>query len=103
MTYSLKKINSYNKLIVDIEILRNRVYSHDSKSDMTMLLELWTGLKDTDEIKSDSIITKKWQDIGFQGSDPATDFRGKFLTLFKIIKYLVIIRKQVWECSGFLI
>ena len=39
-----------------------------------MLMKLWTTLKPNETL--DSRLTRKWIDIGFQGVDPATDFRG---------------------------
>ena len=36
--------------------------------------QLWNALRPDDPLEER--ITKKWIDIGFQGADPATDFRG---------------------------
>lgn len=36
--------------------------------------QLWDLLMPT--VKLESRITKQWGDIGFQGDDPKTDFRG---------------------------
>ena len=35
-------------------------------------------------------ITKQWQDIGFQGNDPATDFRGMGLLGLTCLQYLIL-------------
>lgn len=41
---------------------------------MDLSPQLWELLMPT--IKLESRITKQWGDIGFQGDDPKTDFRG---------------------------
>ena len=42
-----------------------------------MLMSLWNTLKPGEAL--DDRMSKKWIDIGFQGMDPATDFRGSGL------------------------
>ena len=39
-----------------------------------MLMRLWTNLKPESKLRGRK--TEQWIDIGFQGKDPATDFRG---------------------------
>ena len=39
-----------------------------------LLLSLWNSLQPDREL--DNRISEYWADIGFQGTDPATDFRG---------------------------
>ncbi len=36
--------------------------------------QLWTALMPGEQLEAR--VTKQWGDIGFQGKDPATDFRG---------------------------
>ena len=40
----------------------------------TLFLQLWNSLRP--ETKLESRISKQWTEIGFQGDDPMTDFRG---------------------------
>ena len=49
---------------------------YDKKNDEHegKLMKLWSTLKPNEELGERK--TKKWIDIGFQGDDPATDFRG---------------------------
>lgn len=35
-------------------------------------------------------ISKQWQDIGFQGNNPATDFRGMGLLGLKCVLYPIV-------------
>ena len=39
-----------------------------------MFIQLWNLLMPTKKLKAR--ISKQWADIGFQGDDPKTDFRG---------------------------
>jgi hypothetical protein len=49
-------------------------YNTDNASHEQMLEDLWALLKPG--VKRDSRLSEQWSDIGFQGKDPATDFRG---------------------------
>jgi hypothetical protein len=79
MKDALKKITAYNVLIDKVENLRNKTYSTERADDTNLLIEIWNGLCAPDaEFKvSDRIeLGPKWKEIGFQGNDPSTDFRG---------------------------
>ena len=75
MKDALKKLTAYNGLINEVELLRIKVYSHKNSDHTCMLIEIWNGLVPNEPIENVSI-TKRWGDLGFQGTDPATDFRG---------------------------
>ncbi|KAF7655500.1 hypothetical protein LDENG_00055090 [Lucifuga dentata] len=70
----LLQITGYRSLYVSVEDLRKEVFSSESLEHEAMLLKLWDLLMPT--VKLESRITKQWGDIGFQGDDPKTDFRG---------------------------
>lgn len=75
MKDGLIKINAYNKLLNDLDDLRNKKFSFTNSEDAEKLVEIWESLKG----KGDQLIThisKRWSEIGFQGKDPSTDFRG---------------------------
>jgi len=61
-------------LMKELEELSKIQYSSDNPSHERQLESLWTLLKPG--VSKPERITDKWQDIGFQGKDPATDFRG---------------------------
>merc|ERR1719516_651248 len=62
------------QLRLEVERLRSESFDDANLSHETQLLELWTLLQpDRPLLKR---VTKQWQDIGFQGEDPKTDFRG---------------------------
>lgn len=57
-----------------ISALRKEQFDSENTSHEGKLLELWDNLMPTQRLEAR--ITKQWQDIGFQGDDPKTDFRG---------------------------
>ncbi|TPX37990.1 hypothetical protein SmJEL517_g00234 [Synchytrium microbalum] len=64
---------TYN-LLHDLNARAATKYESNMKSSERKLLELWELLMPNERLEGR--ITKQWQKIGFQGSDPATDFRG---------------------------
>ncbi|XP_060939481.1 ELMO domain-containing protein 2 [Limanda limanda] len=68
------QITGYGCLYTSVEDLRKEVFSSDNAEHEAMLLKLWDLLMPT--VKLESRLTKQWGDIGFQGDDPKTDFRG---------------------------
>lgn len=75
MKDGLIKINAYNRLQYQIEELRRKTFSFDNYEDSQKLMDIWSRLKGGEE-KLDSNVTSRWTEIGFQGKDPSTDFRG---------------------------
>lgn len=64
----------YRQLCVECEELRKTPYNSDNPEHEQLLLKLWNLLMPHETL--DTRITKQWQQIGFQGEDPKTDFRG---------------------------
>ena len=80
-----KQIWSYRRLIHDLEALRSTAY--DEVQHVHKLELLWNGLNEED--KPFIRISKQWCDIGFQGTDPKTDFRGMGMLGLESLLYLV--------------
>ncbi|XP_073460229.1 ELMO domain-containing protein 2 [Aquarana catesbeiana] len=70
----LLQISGYKKLFLEVEDVRKQPYDSDNPEHEQQLMELWDLLMPHEKLKSR--ITKQWGDIGFQGDDPKTDFRG---------------------------
>ncbi|KAM9728036.1 ELMO domain-containing protein 1 isoform 1-T1 [Menidia menidia] len=71
---SLLQIVGYRSLVVEVEKLRKEPYDCENPEHEDMLMKLWKVLRpDTPLTRR---ISKQWCEIGFQGSDPKTDFRG---------------------------
>lgn len=64
----------YRQLCVECEELRQKPYDSDNSTHENLLLRLWNLLMPFEQLEAR--ITKQWQEIGFQGDDPKTDFRG---------------------------
>ena len=63
-----------NQLLHCLEDLRTTGYDSANEEHEEILLELWKLLMPGRELGSR--INSSWKDIGFQGEDPKTDFRG---------------------------
>jgi len=74
MTICLRQMWGYKQLKLEVEKLRSESFDDANLSHETQLLELWTLLQPDRQLLKR--VTKQWQDIGFQGEDPKTDFRG---------------------------
>jgi len=74
MTVCLRQIWGYKQLVLNIENLRAEAFDDGNLQHEMQLLELWTLLQPDRPLLTR--VTKQWQDIGFQGEDPKTDFRG---------------------------
>eukprot|EP01112_Ceratiomyxa_fruticulosa_P008305 TRINITY_DN2150_c0_g1_i1.p1 TRINITY_DN2150_c0_g1~~TRINITY_DN2150_c0_g1_i1.p1 ORF type:complete len:344 (-),score=73.13 TRINITY_DN2150_c0_g1_i1:110-1051(-) len=67
-------IYSVSTLKSDLTELRKIQYDSQNQEHEKLLLSLWDSL--LPYVKREARITKQWGDIGFQGDDPSTDFRG---------------------------
>ena len=97
---ALVHIVQLEKLISNV-IKRARVPF--SKSDHIVALQsLWSNLQPHTPVPS--IPDKRWQELGFQGQDPSTDFRGMgMLGLDQLLAYTQISPKSahnIWQQSN---
>ncbi|XP_052022609.1 ELMO domain-containing protein 2 isoform X3 [Apodemus sylvaticus] len=74
MRTCLLQITGYKQLYQDVENVRKKPYDSANAQHERLLLKLWSLLMPTKKLKGR--ISKQWADIGFQGDDPKTDFRG---------------------------
>lgn len=82
----LRQIWGYRKLKIEVESLRAESFDSENLSHEQDLVELWTLLQPDRPLATR--VTKQWQDIGFQGEDPKTDFRGMgILSLFNLLYF----------------
>lgn len=70
----VEQIWGYRQLIAEVEELRKTVYDCDNFEHERKLYDLWEKLMPHEALEGR--VTRQWQDIGFQGDDPKTDFRG---------------------------
>ncbi|KAL9971822.1 hypothetical protein ACROYT_G018032 [Oculina patagonica] len=74
MFICLNQICGYTDLCHDVEKLRKEPYSSDDTIHEKKLMQLWNLMMPGTLLEER--ITKQWGDLGFQGKDPMTDFRG---------------------------
>ncbi|XP_028404052.1 ELMO domain-containing protein 1-like [Dendronephthya gigantea] len=73
-TKSLTQICGYIDLIDIVEKKKNVAFSSENKEHEEKLLQLWSLLMPSTTLESR--ISSQWGEIGFQGKNPQTDFRG---------------------------
>ncbi|XP_053164644.1 ELMO domain-containing protein 1 isoform X3 [Hemicordylus capensis] len=82
----LLQIVGYRNLIAEVEKLRREPYDSEDPQHEEMLLKLWKCLKPGSPLEAR--ISKQWCEIGFQGDDPKTDFRGMgLLGLYNLLYF----------------
>lgn len=74
LTGCVEHVFGYRQLVADVESLRQTPFDSNNDEHEAKLRVLWDCLM-PDEPLYDRL-TKQWQEIGFQGDDPKTDFRG---------------------------
>ncbi|KAI9207472.1 ELMO/CED-12 family-domain-containing protein [Polychytrium aggregatum] len=67
-------ISSAHRLTHELNARAATRYDPENKAHERKLLELWDLLMPEEPLEDR--VSKQWQKIGFQGTDPATDFRG---------------------------
>lgn len=68
------QIYGYKNLVKEIESLRSIPYDSQNSEHERKLVQLWEVLNPSYPLSGR--ISKQWTEIGFQGDDPMTDFRG---------------------------
>ncbi|CAH0476208.1 unnamed protein product [Peronospora belbahrii] len=77
--------NFVNKVYEHVYTLKNEGYSSLKQEHEEMLEQLWTNLK-PDVRRIGGRITKEWGEIGFQGTDPMSDFRS--MGVFSLVQLI---------------
>ncbi len=81
----LIKIKAVDQVKLSIKEMKDRKYV--ASKDEHLLQEIWTGLKQFKD--APPVPSLKWSDIGFQGKDPSTDFRGMgYLGLYQLHSFV---------------
>jgi hypothetical protein len=70
---SLRQMITLSQLVAALDIAR-KPYDSENVEHEFMLMRLWKGLRPNVLLSSRKC--EEWNEIGFQGRDPATDFRG---------------------------
>jgi hypothetical protein len=81
----VEAIYGYKRLVAIVDEMRLVKYDSSDPMHEAKLMKIWNNLMP--DTKLETRITKQWQDIGFQGDDPSTDFRGMGLLGLENILY----------------
>ncbi|OQR77654.1 ELMO domain-containing protein 1-like [Tropilaelaps mercedesae] len=73
LRFSLNHICSYRQLMFEAAYVSRISFESGDPNHVKKLQLLWRCLRDE---PLEGLVSKQWQDIGFQGDDPRTDFRG---------------------------
>nr|CAG4641080.1 EOG090X0AMT [Eulimnadia texana] len=77
----------YRDLLHILEKLRTMQYDSASPEHEKKLLDLWSLLMPNQMLRSR--VTDQWKEVGFQGDDPKTDFRGMGILGLENLLYFV--------------
>ncbi|OWF37266.1 ELMO domain-containing protein 2-like [Mizuhopecten yessoensis] len=89
----LCQICGYKKLKNDVDTIRRVSYSAENSDHEKILLELWDNMMPG--VKLETRICNQWKELGFQGEDPKTDFRGMgVLGLYQLLHFATKHREQ---------
>jgi len=85
-----KKLNNHNNLAEfkkKLRLIYNEKFDKENHQHLNMLFNIWKKLKG--EQNPIELIDRKWLEIGFQGPDPSTDFRGAgILALYNLYDFV---------------
>lgn len=70
----LEHVWGYKELTREVVLLSKTTYDSEDEQHEVKLLRLWNLLMPNTPLQSR--VSDQWQEIGFQGNDPKTDFRG---------------------------
>lgn len=83
----LKQIRMMSIIYSELDKIKSTVFSYDNPEHVNSLDSLWNCLKPNIQ-RSEAKFSSEWGDLGFQGKDPSTDFRGMgFLGLDQLVYF----------------
>ena len=75
IAHCLHALRTVNAVMLNFMQLRNTAYDAINTNHQSLLENLWTAMKPLLR-RTGGMITEEWGELGFQGKDPSTDFRG---------------------------
>jgi hypothetical protein len=87
VVFCLKGIRLVNKVFLVVNEMAREQFDVYTAKRVNMLDQLWSGLKPG--VRRSGLICRDWTELGFQGNDPSTDFRGTgMLGLFQLVYFV---------------
>jgi hypothetical protein len=85
---SLKSLRLITVVSIKLSDLRKIKFSYDNSDHLKLLEQLWTQLKPNIRRSTTTLICSDWAELGFQGKDPSSDFRGMgLLGLLQVVHF----------------
>ena len=85
LTATLSSVLSVNRLLAELEAAKTP-YSESNVTHEKLLMRLWDVLRPHQPLSARK--SKDWEQLGFQGDNPATDFRGMgTLGLYNLVAF----------------
>ncbi len=75
ISHCLHSLRSVNVTIHRLEVRRKEQFDKSNLHHVHLLEQLWTNMRPNVR-RAGGLVTAEWGEVGFQGSDPSTDFRG---------------------------
>lgn len=86
MMRTLNDIVALTAVAADVDLLRRTAYDPANPKHEAALEELWALLQPR-RARTGGLVSKDWTDLGFQGTDPSTDFRGMgYFSLLSLVE-----------------
>lgn len=79
----------------EIRLLRDEPYRRESSSHEETLLRLWRAVFPSTTLEAR--VSEQWKLLGFQGTDPATDFRGMGMLGLRTLVYAAEEHREVFR------
>ncbi|EFA78286.1 engulfment and cell motility ELM family protein [Heterostelium album PN500] len=99
---ALEPLSALQSLKAQITLLRDQAYDSENEIHEEKLDQLWNSIFPNK--RRSARITSEWGHMGFQGKDPATDFRGMGLLGLENLLYLATNyeeeTKYILECAN---
>lgn len=86
VTRCMESIRIINVVFAKLERMRSEAFDPNNEHHRYMLEKLYFNLKDDERKDTTQLVSPEWLELGFQGRDPTTDFRGMgILGLFQLM------------------
>ena len=85
LKHCLNSLRTVNVLISRIICIQNEAFKSNNSAHTSLLERFWYAMKPHCR-RAGNLISEEWSELGFQGKDPSTDFRGMgILGLYQLV------------------
>ena len=100
ITHCLHALRYINSIMFRLDKLRKKQFTETNNEHLSLLESLWDNMKpnirrNNETINNKTYISSDWCEIGFQGKDPSTDFRGFGMLGLVQLEYFARVKGEV--------